>query len=216
MTWLQFDIGLGCGLALAGLLYLALRWWVQRTSSAPSAMTTDRGVTARPEEAARDAPSQPTIAPSTAPAPSIAPETADPVPLVQGIDERPSVRNPSPSRSGAAVGTVRLSQRVILHVYAQGVVPMGAVAPPGLSQAGIGEALGVRQGGLAAVLRRLEAAGVLTAERGHVRGRDRRLKIYRLSPRGIELARDLRARSTRGPAAARAAKSKPELASPPR
>ncbi|MCI4366650.1 MAG: hypothetical protein L3K08_02740 [Thermoplasmata archaeon] len=73
------------------------------------------------------------------------------------------------------------------------------MAPPGLCQAGIGEALGVTQGGLAAVLRRLEAAGIFTVERGHVRGRDRRLKIYRLSSYGLEVARELRGRSARKP-----------------
>ncbi|MFI5415146.1 MAG: hypothetical protein ACHQ16_05720, partial [Candidatus Lutacidiplasmatales archaeon] len=94
---------------------------------------------------------------------------------------------------------LRLSQRVILHVYAQGVQGHGEVAAPGLCQAGMVEALGIPQAGLAAVLRRLEAAGVLLGEKGHVRGHDRRLKVYRLSPRGLELARELRTRAHRRP-----------------
>lgn len=105
-------------------------------------------------------------------------------------------REASPGK--AQLDRVRLSSRVILHIYAQGELPPGAVAPPGFCQAGIGEALGISQGGLAAVLRRLEATGVFTTERGHVRGRDRRLKIYRLSARGLALARELRARGDRG------------------
>jgi DNA-binding PadR family transcriptional regulator len=83
---------------------------------------------------------------------------------------------------------------VILHVYAEGSVAPGSVAPIALCQRGIGEGLGVPQAGLAAVLRRLEAAGVLVGERAHVRGRDRRLKVYRLTPRGLELAREIRSR----------------------
>jgi DNA-binding PadR family transcriptional regulator len=61
------------------------------------------------------------------------------------------------------------------------------------------EALGIPQAGLAAVLRRLEAAGVLTTERGHVEGRDRRLKVYRLSSRGLEVAKELRRRAPKAP-----------------
>jgi DNA-binding MarR family transcriptional regulator len=101
------------------------------------------------------------------------------------------------TRRSAPSDTLRLSQRVILHIYVQGIRTPGEVAPLALCQAGMVESLGIPQGGLAAVLRRLEAAGILLAEREHVQGRDRRLKVYRLSARGLELARELRSRSSR-------------------
>ncbi|MCI4361197.1 MAG: PadR family transcriptional regulator, partial [Thermoplasmata archaeon] len=58
--------------------------------------------------------------------------------------------------------------------------------------------LQVNQGALAGVLRRLVAAGVLDERREHVRGADRRLKVYRLTPSGEQLFQDLRSRQPPG------------------
>jgi DNA-binding MarR family transcriptional regulator len=90
---------------------------------------------------------------------------------------------------------LRTSQRVILHVLSQGRLAPGEVAPVGLSQAGIGAALGLRQSSLAKALARLVAAGVLRVERRHVERQARRLKVYELTPLGESLARDLRRRA---------------------
>ena len=130
------------------------------------------------------------------PVPPSAPPTVPRVELV----ESPSPLSP---RAGAAMtavpeeGRMRTSQRVILHIVAQGRPLPGDVAPFGLSQAGIGEALDLTQSSLAKTLGRLVAAGVLTVERRHVRHQDRRLKVYELTPLGESLARDLRRRSVR-------------------
>jgi DNA-binding PadR family transcriptional regulator len=56
------------------------------------------------------------------------------------------------------------------------------------------EALVVSQGVLTGVLRRLLAAGVISERREHVRGIDRRVKVYRLTSLGEQLVRDLRNR----------------------
>ncbi|MCI4339677.1 MAG: hypothetical protein L3K06_00790 [Thermoplasmata archaeon] len=195
-----FVDGLALGLAIATVVYLLL-WWRTRRSHAlgPAGRETD------PPPVANDA-----VAPMADPAAPDTRSVADPLPATgggvpavdpavgSGSDLTASPRapepDPAPARRLPPTETLRLSQRVILHVYAQGVLPPGEVAPPGLCQGGMIEALGIPQAGLAAVLRRLEAAEILTTERGHVRGRDRRVKIYRLSARGLQLARELRSR----------------------
>ena len=92
---------------------------------------------------------------------------------------------------------MRTSQRVILHILRQGRLDPNELAPVGLSQAGIGAALGLRQSSLAKALARLVAAGVLSVGRRHVEHQVRRLKVYELTPLGETLARDLRRRTTR-------------------
>jgi DNA-binding PadR family transcriptional regulator len=56
------------------------------------------------------------------------------------------------------------------------------------------EALAVPQGVLTGVLRRLVAAEVMSERREHAQGVDRRVKVYRLTPLGEQVARDLRRR----------------------
>jgi len=75
------------------------------------------------------------------------------------------------------------------------------VAPVGLSQTGLSEALGATQSSIAKVLQRLVAAGVLTVSRRHVSGQGRRLLVYELTPLGEALARDLRRSQHPGPGA---------------
>ena len=195
----EFLLGLAAGLIGSAVLYLGLRWWARRVASSDPPP-------AGAQWAPADPPGDPAlldlgIAPGP-PAPgSESSTTVAPALIGEALSETVTAGAPGSGRgrrpSGPPEGTVRLSQRVILHVYSQGSLPAGAVAPPGLCQAGIGEALGIPQSGLAAVLRRLEAAEILQTERGHVRGRDRRLKIYRLTSRGEAVAKELRARSAR-------------------
>jgi PKD repeat protein/DNA-binding PadR family transcriptional regulator len=123
--------------------------------------------------------SEPVPSPPTAPAPPLT--APDPVPAIPA----PRVRPPE---------ELRLSQRVVLHLAAQGMVPPHEVAMVTVTQAGMSESLRARQNALTNVLRRLVAAGVLSEELRHVRGQPRRLKVYQLTPRGEALARDLRLR----------------------
>jgi DNA-binding MarR family transcriptional regulator len=190
---LDFVLGLGTGLACAAGLYLLLRHVAHRTQSSPTPPPPGSGSPSTSREGmARDAAS-----PSEAETPhpvTLLPET--PVRRAEGASRPGPGRVPVPANPATAAELpserIRLSHRVILHVFAQGTLPPGAIAPLGLSQAGIGQGLGIPQAGLAAVLRRLEAAGVLVGERAHVQGRDRRLKVYRLTARGLELAKELR------------------------
>jgi len=66
------------------------------------------------------------------------------------------------------------------------------VARVGFTQRGMAEALEVRQGTLAKVVSRLEAAGVVEVDRRHVSGEPRRLKVYRLTGLGESVAKDIR------------------------
>ena len=90
----------------------------------------------------------------------------------------------------------QLSRSVLLHVGGQGRLGSDEVAPPGLTQAGMAQALGVSQNSLTNVLRRFVAAGVLTQDVRHVRGQPRRLRVYRLTVRGEALYQDVRRRRT--------------------
>ncbi len=87
-----------------------------------------------------------------------------------------------------------VSQRVILHLANQGRLGSDEVAPATFTQGGMAAALMIPQNSLTNALRRLVAGGVLTEDTRHVRGRDRRLKVYRLTARGEELAQELRSR----------------------
>jgi DNA-binding PadR family transcriptional regulator len=143
---------------------------------------------------------------NTVPAPPDSPvaaaPSAPPVPRVEIVAEPEPTRTPTSALPAARRGApdeerLRTSQRVILHVMSQGRLPPGEVAPFGLSQAGMGRALEVTQSALAKTLARLVAGGVLTVGRRHVKGEDRRLKVYELTPLGESLARDLRRRAPR-------------------
>lgn len=219
MITLDFLLGLAGGLAVATALYLILWKRAQRDRSlnlpapysaqweaAGNGVADGDGHSAALDTTLRlassaissDSNASPFLPfPGLVPAPEVAAASATAV-----WRDAPSGEPPRPSLPRE---TLRLSQRVILHLYAQGDLPPGAVAPPGFCQAGMVEAFGIPQAGLAAVLRRLEAAGMFQTERAHVRGRDRRLKVYRLSSRGVELAQELRQRRRQsGPARASA------------
>jgi PKD repeat protein len=111
--------------------------------------------------------------------------------------QEPASAAPAPTSTAPTSGEVlRTSQRVLVHLAGQGIPGAYDVARPGLTQAGMGAALGVRQNGLTNVLRRLTDAGLLESELRHVQGQPRRLKVYWLTPRGQILARELRQRRT--------------------
>ena len=93
---------------------------------------------------------------------------------------------------------VRTSFRVLLHIQRQGRFGPNDIPPWSLSQGGMVEALGITQGALTGALNRLVAAGILEVERSHVRGHDRRVKVYRLTSQGELLVRDLRNRAAHG------------------
>jgi DNA-binding MarR family transcriptional regulator len=87
--------------------------------------------------------------------------------------------------------STRASEKVILHLYRSEGPASEVVRSKSVTQAGMGAALGFTQSALTRTLGRLIAAGVLQVERQHVSGQSRRLKVYRLTPLGAALARNL-------------------------
>ncbi|MCI4360044.1 MAG: MarR family winged helix-turn-helix transcriptional regulator [Thermoplasmata archaeon] len=91
------------------------------------------------------------------------------------------------------------SYRVLMHLARQGRYGPDEVPPKGFSQAGMVEALGLTQGALVGILQRFVAAGVLSVERSHVRGVDRRVKVYRLTLQGESVVQEIRRRQAPAP-----------------
>ena len=110
--------------------------------------------------------------------------------LLRAFPARDEPASPPPNDGGR----VRISHRVLVHIASQGRIGADEVPPRALTQAGMVEALEVNQGALTGVLRRLVAAGILVERREHVRGADRRLKVYRLTQSGEELYQEIRGR----------------------
>ena len=135
------------------------------------------------------------------------PDGQEPVPVADPGGERPTAtdRQPTVTDSAHARAAVpvaellqrerlRLSQRVVLHLAAQGRLYDDEVATPAFTQGGMSEALQVGQSPLSNILRRLVLGGVLSEDVRHVRGRPKRLRVYRLTTMGEALAAELRRR----------------------
>ncbi|MCI4367765.1 MAG: MarR family winged helix-turn-helix transcriptional regulator, partial [Thermoplasmata archaeon] len=101
------------------------------------------------------------------------------------------VEVPPISTSAPPEPRLKLSQRVMLHLYLQGHLADGEVAPMGFTQGGMADKLAAAQSPLSSVLRRLVVAGLVTQDTRHVRGQPRRLRVYRLTSVGEVVARDL-------------------------
>jgi len=105
-----------------------------------------------------------------------------------------------PSRSvvsgepGSKEDEVRLSLRIVIHLDQTGPPGDGGVAKRESTQQGMAQVLSVTQGAVSKVLSRLVAAEVVRHERHHVRGEDRRVRVYFLTARGEELAREIQYR----------------------
>ena len=84
---------------------------------------------------------------------------------------------------------IRLALRVVLHLSHAGPLEAGSVVSPRSTQQGMASDLGVTQGAVSKVLRRLAAAGVVRHARHHVQGRGRRMRAYCLTARGLDIVR---------------------------
>jgi PKD repeat protein len=110
--------------------------------------------------------------------------------LTQPTEEE--IRDAEPDSSGSALPRIPLSQRIILYLIGQPQLGPDDTATVAFTQAGMTDALGVQQGPLSNVLRRLTYSGILKGELGHVQGSSRRLNVYRLTPKGEIVAVKLR------------------------
>jgi DNA-binding MarR family transcriptional regulator len=112
---------------------------------------------------------------------------------------------PGPARAGGGTGSTEigpplaavergsgpLSGQIIRLLLDHPPLRPEEVAPFGMTQTGLAERLGRPQGAFARVLQRLEASGVVASDLRHVAGANRRQKVYQLTPRGREIARNL-------------------------
>jgi DNA-binding transcriptional ArsR family regulator len=89
---------------------------------------------------------------------------------------------------------VRLSLRLVVQLSWVGIPSYDGAARKESTQEGLSQALSVTQGAVSKVLRRLVAAEMVCRERRHVRGVDRRVRVYFLSRQGETLAREIRDR----------------------
>ncbi len=125
----------------------------------------------------------PTVEPATAVVgPGVAPKS-EPVPGPDGGSDA--------SATPVSSEQVHLSERILVLLAREGRLTDESTARPIRTQGGLVEALGSNQSAVSKILRRLVAAELLTEERRHVRGRDRRLKVYALTRRGELLAREV-------------------------
>ena len=100
---------------------------------------------------------------------------------------------PTPALDGVGEGPgpeVRLALRVLLALPGP-AAPTGAVVVAAVTatQEGLASRLAVTQGAVSKVLRQLQAAGVIRRDQGHVTGFLRRVRVYSLTPRGLDLVR---------------------------
>lgn len=208
MDWTgYFVLGIGLGAALAFVVWGIARWLRPRpsgTGSVPPSVLGSDGPDGPPGPGtvAANGPSGGTDGgwPGLPPPRALLPASDKP-----WVGPDPALHAPPPGEQ------LRLSRRIVLHLFFLGRFGPDEVAPAGATQGGIGAALHAEQSAVSKVLRRLLAAGVVEVSRRHVKGRDRRMNVYSLTRRGELLAHELRARipletvdgpATAGPSAA--------------
>jgi PKD repeat protein len=133
-------------------------------------------------------------------------EQRGPLPALTAVVPFDSPRPVAPIDNGAAGEEPKqLSSRLVVYLSQLGALRDDDVPTVDWTQFGMSERLGARQNVISNVLRRLVSAGVVEEDLRHVQRQPRRLKVYRLTPRGEALARDLRfgGRSENGHAADR-------------
>ena len=87
----------------------------------------------------------------------------------------------------AEVVGARLALRVVAYL---GSLPRAeGAAGVAATQVGIARAVGARQSSVSRVLARLVASGIATSQVEHIPNASRRMRVYRLTPRGDRLAR---------------------------
>lgn len=221
----DFVAGIALGAAVALVIAGALRWLWARRRADPRGAAVPPGVLVYGPGPASE-PTDPTLV-GGAPVAAAAPE---PFPTGPGAAETaPSasvLRSPSTlAAPSAPAEQVRLSRRVVLHLFSLGRADPDDVGSPAATQAGIGRTLGAGQSAVSKVLRRLVAAGVVEGRRRHVRGADRRMNVYALTRSGERLAHELiarariveasRPRSPAGPAPMHPGGASPSESTPP-
>lgn len=198
-------IALGAGLTILGVSVVWVWQARRRSTPGPAAPTAPIGEATAPpslssgtagavrELAANLSSPLPTIGLPSAEAPNAPAPRGWAAPAPSPMDY--------PSGSETATGGRQLASQLLRHLEGLPRPAPGELPSRDWTQAGLAEALGVGQSAVSKVLRRLGLAGVVVSETGHVRGSARRVRVYRLTPRGEQLARALRGPEPRRSAA---------------
>jgi DNA-binding MarR family transcriptional regulator len=101
----------------------------------------------------------------------------------------PAIASPA---SFAFIGTRQLSVRLLPLLLELSEDRDAPADSSRATQAGLAERLGVGQSGVSKVLHQLVLGGVVEVSSAHVAGVSRRVRVYRLTPKGDRLARALR------------------------
>jgi hypothetical protein len=96
--------------------------------------------------------------------------------------------------TGPSADSVRLALRVVVRLDQLGTPGPDGHAREEATQEGLAGAFGVTQGAVSKVLARLRAVKMADQTRSHVPGRGRRVRVYYLTPKGEELAREIEQR----------------------
>lgn len=160
--------------------------WIEVVAAAAGGFAAGWGAHYFLRRADRAAPPDPAVG-SPVPAPAATAPEMENIAAIRGT--APAAELPRAISLGAST-----AGRIVVHLSTLGRLMDDEVARMGFTQAGIMDALGLRQGTLAKALARLEAAEIVRSDRRHVTGMPRRLKVYRLTPLGDSLAKSLRRR----------------------
>jgi hypothetical protein len=110
------------------------------------------------------------------------------------VSSLPLARSPRFPPPEPGLEQARLALRLVVHLAHVGPPPPDDTVSPESTQQGMASRLGATQGAISKVLRRLVAADVVRHARHHVRGQNRRMRAYFLTPRGFDIARRCRDR----------------------
>lgn len=173
------DIGLGL-LGAGAAVFVAAGTWVlyRRRAEADEPGPTEGPVPSPPTPAGSvTAAAHVAVgAPEGATSPSPPPASAEALPL---------------SEPSGLAASRRLALQLLRNMGTLPRVAPGELPGPEWTQAGLARSVGAGQSAISRVLRRLAAAGIVEVETAHVSGGGRRVRVYRLTPRGERLARAL-------------------------
>jgi DNA-binding MarR family transcriptional regulator len=183
--WRSYLPAISVGLLVGGVtVFLASAGWVLYRRRAAARST---------------GPVPPLVAPALEPAPTeavLVPTTAAPsMPSPMGPAPTAALpagtAAPAPPEPSGLAATRRLTLHLLRQMGRLPKVASGELPGPEWTQAGLAAAVGAGQSAISRVLRRLTAAGIVETETTHVAGGGRRLRVYRLTPRGERLAHAL-------------------------
>jgi DNA-binding MarR family transcriptional regulator len=178
--WTSYLPALAVAILVAGIsVFLASAGWIlYRRRTIPTSPGPSSGYVATP------------VAGPPPPAAIGGAESLEPGPTAPSAVPR-AVPVPAAADPSGLAANRRLALQLLRYMGTLSRVPAGELPGSEWTQAGLAKGVGAGQSAISRVLRRLTAAGIVEAETEHVAGGGRRLRVYRLTPRGERLAHAL-------------------------